>query len=48
MWFCTGSEQTTRKRCPAVVVTNMIDGYAMLSVCNQNHICTKPTEKSAK
>lgn len=40
-WFCTGSEVGTRKRCMATVATTKIDGYAMLSVRNQNHICYK-------
>lgn len=47
-WTCTGSEFGTRKRCFATVATKNIDGYAMLGVRNQKHICFKhPDNPSA-
>ena len=41
LWSCTGSEATTRKRCLAKIQTKSIDGYTMLRVRNDNHICVK-------
>lgn len=39
VWSCTGSAAVTRKRCLARVQTKVIDGYMMMCVRNQNHIC---------
>lgn len=43
VWVCTRTD-TTRKRCPASIETNIVDGYTMMRLKNTEHICSQTNE----
>lgn len=44
-WSCTGSN-SNRKRCIARVETEYIDGYTMMRLRRQDHICVVSTKNT--